>query len=101
MSAKQKTLVPKMYEYLRRLEFNKGLTDEEIDSENLRYFYNRKKYRDIINDVSTVDFVLITRDVGSQEERELIEAQRAIDTEAVYWSPAPMQIGLFKIAELY
>ena len=96
-----KDIGTEMYEYLRRLEFNKGLTDEEIDFENLRYYYNRKKYKNIMDDVSSVDFVLIIRDVDSQEERELVEAQRAIDTEAAYWSPAPTQIGLLKIMELY
>lgn len=67
----------------------------------LGYRYNRKKYKNIVNDVSNVNFVLITKDVDSQEERELIEAQRAIDTEAICWSPAPTQIGSFRTVELY
>lgn len=89
-----KDIGSEMYEYLRRLRFNKDLSDDEIMSENLRYNYNRRKYRDILKDVKSVDFILVSRDIDSQNERELIEAQRAIDTRAKYWSPAPNQIKL-------
>lgn len=83
-----KDIGSEMYKYLRRLNFNKNLTDEEINIENRRYLYNRKKYRDIMNDIDKINFILISRNIDSKEERELIEMQYAHDTKAKYWSPA-------------
>lgn len=90
--AQTKDIGNEMYEYLRRLNFNKGLTDEKINSENSRYLYNRKKFRDIMNDTDEVNFILVARDIDSKEKRELIEMQYAHDAKAKYWSPAPCQI---------
>lgn len=79
--------------YLRRLEGNKGLTDEEIEKENERYRYNRKKYRDMMKEVEgyKIEFILVARDVKDKEEREKIEAQRAHDVKSMFWSPGPGQ----------
>lgn len=77
-----------MYQVVRRLNFMKNKTDEEIKEMNNSY--NRKKVRDIANE-GKLDFILISKNVYNKDERERIEAQYAHDSRAKYWSPAPKQ----------
>jgi hypothetical protein len=79
--------------YLRRLKFNKGLTDDELLEENDRYFYNRKKYRDMMDAAGKhkIEFMLVVKNVEDKEQREAVEAQHAHDTKSMFWSPTPNQ----------
>lgn len=83
-----------MLKYSRRLQCNKGLSDEQIN--NLKKNkYNRKKFRNIMNDVDNPIFYIIVENVENIIKREAIEAQYAYNTKAKYWSPAPGQ-NLYK-----
>lgn len=79
--------------YIRRLDFNKYATDEEIKIYNEEYhFYNHKKFRDIHRDCQgeyLIKLVVLNKD--DKIEREKIEAQYAHDHQARYWNPAPGQ----------
>lgn len=91
--AQTKNIGFEMKRYLRRLNFNKDLSDEDIDKMNNKYNskMNRYKYRNIMKDTNKVNFIIIVIDINSKIEREMIEAQYAHDNRARYWSPAPGQ----------
>ncbi len=99
--AQTQNIGKEMFKYLRRLNYNKGLSDNDIIEENKRYKYNRKKYRNITNDCSQFEFILICKN-KDKIKREEIEAQYAHDNKAKYWSPAPSQLNnIMKAKEIY
>lgn len=76
-----------MYRAVRRLNYCKDKTDEELYNKN----YNWRKTRDIVG-CGKLDFIVVARGVEDKEERWKIEAQYAHNNKAKYWSPAPGQI---------
>lgn len=79
-----------MFSVIRALDFNKNLTGEEIEIENTRYFYNRKKKREQANYPNLV-FKIVKINIDTKEERERIEAAYAHKNKAIFWSSAPGQ----------
>lgn len=90
--AQTKNIGKEMFLYLRKLDYNKDLSDKDIINENKRYFYNLKKYRNIMKDCNKVCFILVSINISSKEERELIEIKYAYDNKARYWNLAPGQL---------
>ena len=74
----------------RCLDFNKDLTDEEIEEENKRYYYNRRKKRDQAQ-YDDITYKIVAINIEDKEKREEIEAYYAHENKSIFWSPAPNQ----------